>query len=197
MKTSTVGKLSRVDIAGAGVTLLLSGIFALGVLRPLFSQSAQSAATTDAAARERKHLESIQATILALSSDIDRTTTQISSHPVQLLPASSLNVRLADIASLANECKLTIKDLKPGDSSAAAHYISLPILLSGNGNYCDVAAMIHLLHHRLPDVEISAFRFTSNADQTRLGCNFDLELSWRASLESPGTAIQQSTADVR
>jgi Tfp pilus assembly protein PilO len=197
MKAIDPRKISSTDLAGVAVSLMLSAVFALGVLHPLHDKGLRSAAATDAAARERQHVANLQATIQALSTDLDRRTTQVSSNPFRLLPASGLNTRLADVASLANACRLTIKDLKPGDAIPTAHGISLPIQMTGSGNYCDLARLIHLLHQQLPDLEVNTFRLTANADEPRANCNFDLELQWRASAEPPMQANPQSTADLR
>jgi Tfp pilus assembly protein PilO len=197
MNISKLRRLSMIDLGGAGIALLLTAIFGFGVLQPIHNRAMQLAAGTDAAVRERQHLASLQASIQSLSTELEQMNSRSATNPIRLLSSSNLNARLADIARLSSEWHLTVKDLKPGEGANAAHYINVPVLMTGSGNYCDCARMIHALHERLPDVDINAFRLTGSSDQPKNNCSFELNLNWRAALEKPANPLSQRTADLR
>jgi hypothetical protein len=197
MKIFNFPTISSIDLAGGGVAILLTAAFGLGVLQPFHNKTKQAAANTEAVARDREHLATLQATIQTMYADVAQINSKMSGSRVRLLSLSKLNTRLAEVASLAHDCNLSIQDLKPGESAVTAHYISAPILMTGSGNYCDAAGMIHLLHERLPDMDVKTFRLIGNLDEPKFNCNFELQLEWRAALELLSGPALQRTADLR
>jgi hypothetical protein len=100
--------------------------------------------------------------------------------PLRLQPVSAVNQRLALITELASEQKLKLNEIQPGKAVHGNHYDTVPILITGSGNYRTVAAFLHRLHTTFPDTGVSAFSLSGSPATPDAAATFRFSLAWYA-----------------
>ncbi len=189
----------RVDALGSLAAIALTaGAAALAIgPRILFPAPSRAQQQTELNARLKRSLDIDRQTDLA-----QRTLTDLKSQEttaVTLKPASTMNQRLGDIATLAEPLGISITKLIPGPASAAppppapapsAGSPAAPplttivaIKLTGTGTYPAISGFLHALHDEFRDTALSSLKLSTNLEphqSENLSATFSIDLAWYA-----------------
>lgn len=169
---------SPVRVYAVGVLVcagLTAGAYVLGVEPALARQAEQESLLAD--------LDTRQARIAALNGSAERARRDLAAArqamadlPLHLLPADRINQRLAQLTDLAGEVALTLHEVRPGSTAAAADYQTVSIHVAGVGTYPACAAFLHRLHRDFPDTAVQSF--TTAGTGTDGTAEFRFDLTW-------------------
>lgn len=183
--------ISPVDLVGIGLFGLLTLAFVFGLVAPLGVRESLYAARVQAAAEEAQRTTALAGDIRSVNEQINGLRSRIAASPLTIRPPDALNERLAGLVALADECGLSVQDLKPGDGVRVRRYYVLPVHLAGQGRYPDTTRFLRLLHERLPDVGLRSFKLSATPDA---GARCELDLRWYASPPAVTPAKAESAA---
>jgi len=118
----------------------------------------------------------------AIKQELARAQQAVASGSFQLRPVKRLNRYLALLTQLAAKSKLTLHEIQPGKATRGEHYWSVPVVMSGTGQYQTCALFLHGLNQSLPDTRLSSFKLTAvPVAKGQTGANFRFGLVWHAS----------------
>ena len=187
-------KAVGVDAIGIAVLALLTAVFAFGLVAPLALRGRIAAARAEATVRQKQRLGGLTNQVHAAATSRDAARARLAASPLRLDPVGAMNRRLADVVSLAGACGVTVVDLKPGDPVKGHRCVTVPVRLTGRGNYRDVVAMLRRLQDALSDVHVTAFHLVGSPDDSSGVSSCVLDLRWRASAADGGGASVASVA---
>ena len=190
----------RVDALGIIATIALTaGAAALAIgPRLLFPAPSHTQQQADLNARLNRSLDSDRQADLAQRTLADLKSQEITA--VTLKPASTMNQRLGDIATLAEPLGISITKLIPGPAlaappaPAAAPSAGAPatppplttivsIKLAGTGTYPAISGFLHALHDEFRDTALSSLKLSTNLEphqSENLSATFSIDLAWYA-----------------
>jgi len=174
--------LWTIDACGAGVCLLATlGAWGLLIRPAVIDASGAEARAADAAAAVQRAVD-IEADLARAQAALAQVQEEIRSSPVVLEPADRVNHRVSQVTALADEAGLELDRIQPGDAIDGARWRIVPVLVTGVGPLTHVAAFMHVLHERLPDVGIDRFSVSTEGESTDgpTSVRFEFGLSWFA-----------------
>ena len=153
---------------------LLSAGYAMGVM-PMMSSS-ESPADRGVSVREAQQQAGLQEAVAQrLQAEVEASDQTLASKPMQLLQASLINRRVAELSGLAYDHGLTLTSSQPGDETVLTYYAFVPIVIGGEGRLGDFVRFLGALHSRFPDMGVQAFDVTRDPLG---GGRFSLALNW-------------------
>jgi len=179
---STRSRLT-IDVAGAGVCLAATVAFYFIGLSPLLA-ARQNAENYEAKlAAERAAAADLSRELANDHGLLREVQRELADSPLQLAPASDVNARIARVADLARACGLKLDVVLPGLPVKAKRFETVPIHLSGTGNYRTCVAMLHRLRQKFPDTTVTSLNLTSDPGDPKAVARFSIDLLWHASPE--------------
>lgn len=174
----------RIYAAGAAVcAAMTAGVYLFGV-RPA-ARKHEEAQSRHQELNDRKRqaaalvgqLTSSRAQLAAVNQALVRQT-------LQLQPSNTLNHRISRLNELAEASGLTIDEIRSGQPEDGPDYLTLPILIAGNGTYPACARFLHKLRVTFPDMAVRSFETTNNsASPDSPAATFQFDLAWHAAKE--------------
>jgi Tfp pilus assembly protein PilO len=152
----------------------------LGAVRPLMGRHATATARQADLDAANSRLRQMEADAAVLRSKLESVRQALARNPLHLEPASAVNRRLAEISSLAGENGLKVNEIAPGQTEIGAYYNTIPIYLSGSGNYRTCTVFLHELRKQLPDMGISSLELTGVTGREGSVGLFRFALLWQA-----------------
>ena len=173
--------LDAVKTYGLGLVLCVAlsiGAYFFGIKPATGRSQRQQEQQFDLRERRGKSAE-LSASLAAMHRQIDTTKESLEKLPLRLEPASQINQRLARITDLANACKLTITEIRPGLVTDAVEFQTVPIQIIGTGTYPACAAFLHKLHANFPDTAVRSLETANNNPSPASTAGvYRLELLW-------------------
>jgi len=174
----------QIDLMGLLVCLAVTAMVAYFGFLPAHNQRKAMIAEKEVLRRQRD--KSTQAALHL--SDIRRRFHDLhrkaASHPLQLKPLSYLNQRLSDITAMAISDGLEIDKIEPGNSYAGDFYVTVPLRMSGRGDFQSTVDFLHRLHLSVPDIAILALNLSASPRSATTGSAFHFDLVWHAAPQS-------------
>lgn len=172
--------LARIDAAGVAMCLALVAVWYTLSLEPLRQARAERNAL-DAELQPRL----AKAGALKMQSQSQQNTLaavgdQIAQGELQLRNIDQINQRLADITAAAGDFHLRLEEVRPGTPVAMQWFITMPIKLTGTGEYPDLGTFLHALPTRFPDVAVVGFEVRGEPEAHEKKPRFVLNLVWYA-----------------
>ena len=167
----------HVEIMGVG----LFGLFSLAaffiVVRPISHAAIARDAAQSELADQRTLAAQIEDVCKQLKREVGLVQQARETSWVHLEPVKLLNARMAQIINVAVAQNLVIDESRSRDVESGEQFQTIPINVSGTGNYSDCAAFLHELHERLHDVRVTAFELSDNPSSP---AQFQFDLVWYA-----------------
>lgn len=188
--------LLAADAAGVAAIVTLAAVWWVFGYRPLETAHADRQAQVrevQAAANERESLES---SVAAAKARVERLRERIRAESIQLGKLEDLNARNNALARLAEESRLRLDTIRPGDVVPGVRYTGVPIRLLGTGTYAECVEFLERLRRVFPDVGVNAFDLRSVPGG---GASFVFDLVWftaPTARPSPSAQISSSGAGV-
>jgi len=179
MNSKTVFNLRwwRIDAAGLGACALITGLAYLAVVRPVWLAQAESDRLVPILSRKQEDLRSARAALAKLREDLEDTRAQVQDLPLRLESSTQVNSRLARLADLASRSGLELHQMLPDQTHTGARYDTVPIKLSGAGDYRKVTRFMRDVHEQFADIAIVGFDLSAGrAGQGQ--ARFDIGLAW-------------------
>ena len=181
----TSGNLTRwqwyTDAAGCvfciGVTLVF---YVLGI-SPLqrkhtdqASRYASLSAQQGIATKLAEELEEAKSSLVEANKTLDES-------PFQLVSSSSVNSRIARMTELASKCGLKLDQIRPGTPAVGSRYETIPIYLTGSGNYHTCVLLLYRLRQAFPDTTVTSLELSRDEGAIQAGASFSISLLWYTS----------------
>jgi len=186
-KRTIFSKIWHVDAAGMGVCLvMIFGAYWVGVA-PVLDQAEAVTSQKLQLTEDIQQASRLTASRGLLTQQLADAQKAVESGAFQLRSVKRLNQYLARLTKLATLSKLTLQEIQPGKAVRDEHYWSVPVLMSGTGNYRTCALFLHSLHHALPDTRLNSFQLKawSGKDRSPLA-KFRFGLVWHAAPDQDG-----------
>ncbi|QYU70895.1 aldehyde dehydrogenase family protein [Leptolyngbya sp. 15MV] len=138
--------------------------------------------------------ESLESSVAAAKARVERLRERIRAESIQLGKLEDLNARNNALARLAEESRLRLDTIRPGDAVPGVRYTGVPIRLLGTGTYAECVEFLERLRRVFPDVGVNAFDLRSVPGG---GATFVFDLVWftaPTARPSPSAQISSSGA---
>ena len=179
---STRARLT-IDVAGAGVCLAASAAFYFFGLGPMLSQRKDAENHEAKVAAQRATAADLSRNLASDYGLLRDTQRELAESPLQLAPASNVNARIAMVADLAKACGLKLDIVLPGLPAKGKRFETVPIHLTGTGNYRTCVTMLHRLRQKFPDTTVTSLNLSSDPADPKAVARFSIDLLWHAAPE--------------
>jgi|GEM_PF-3590064 len=168
----------RVDLVGAACAVfILFGAFWVGV-RPMLHSWDDVKRLTGQVMGSRAQLESVQLEHRALQRSIGIAETGLSSLALELDSSDQLASRQEGIGSVLRAAGVKVEQLTVGAVQPGELLDVVPLRISGTGPSPKVAAAMHQLRERFPDLAVTSFRINSGGKAGSQQVSFGFDLAW-------------------
>jgi len=169
-----------IDATAVGFCLALTAVVYILGVHPVISSKADIVRRERELNDSRQQAEALAATLTTMRRELAAVEQALADSPLRLQPVSAVNQRLALITELASDQQLKLNEIQPGKSTHGSHYDTVPIVITGSGNYRTIAAFLHRLHRTFPDTGVAAFSLTGSPATPDAPAGFRFNLSWYA-----------------
>lgn len=170
----------KIDAAGLGVCLALTLVVYVMGVQPLIARKAEVVQRQRELDDRRQKADDLASTLTNLRRELALAEQSLAKSRLQLYPVSAVNQRLAMITDLASDHHLKLNEIMPGKPTNGTHYDTVPILITGSGNYGTIAAFLHRMHTTFPDTGVAAFSLAGNPAEPGAPATFQFSLAWYA-----------------
>lgn len=158
-------RMLTVDGAGLIASVALVAAAYLAGVEPVINAHADVEQQRRLIEEQSRNAEDAERLLAAERAKLLELQRQLAATSVKLDPPSDINRRLAIISDLADRHGLSIQALDPGAPAAdpaIGKFALVPIRLSGEGTFPDVARFLHeLLSDQFADVEVRALNISA------------------------------------
>lgn len=169
---------TRVDAVGTACALfILFGAFWVGV-RPMLHSWDDVKRLTGQVVGSRSQLEAVQAEHRGLQRSIGVAETGLRSLALELDSSDQLASRQEGIGSVLREAGVTVEQFTVGAVQPGELLDVVPLRISGSGPSPRVAAAMHQLRERFPDLAVTSFRINSGGKAGSQRVTFGFDLAW-------------------
>jgi len=177
-----------IDISGAALCLVATGMFYVIALGPILDELKQAAASRAELDAQRAASQSLTRTLARDQAAYRAAQHELAQSPLQLAPVTDINKRLLDVTALARDCGLKLDIVLPGTATTGQRYETVPIHLSGTGNYGTCVDLLHKLRQKFPDTTVASLDLSADPADTKAAARFTIDLLWHAAstTASPG-----------
>jgi len=127
--------------------------------------------------QKREALRAARTSLAESRDDLEGTRSQLQDLPLRLESSTQVNSRLARLAELASKAGLELHQMLPDQTRTGTRYDTVPIKLSGAGDYHTVALFMRDVHENFADIAIVGFNLSAG-DAARGRAQFDIGLAW-------------------
>jgi Tfp pilus assembly protein PilO len=185
MAEGTSNPLRTIDAAGLAVCVALTvGAYFVAV-QPMLDRRSEIDTQRAQVDAERQAAALTAAKLAELRQHAARVEQAVASNPLRLQPMTQLNTWLAMIADLATKTGVQLDQLEPGAPVRAEHYVTVPIRLSGRGDYAASTRFLHQLHEAMPDTAVESMELAGHPRTPDQPATFRFSLLWHASPAEP------------
>jgi len=175
--------------AGLVACLAVTAMAWLLAISPSLDQLHQRAHRLQELSERRQKSAKLTASLGALRRKQAGTVQAINQLDLRLDSANNANARMAAMTRLANDCQLTVDEVKPGQTLAFGQYQTLAMTLSGTGTYPAIARLLHRMHQEMRDTALESMDLSpENGSAANSGVRFRLDFVWYAAPESARNA---------
>jgi Tfp pilus assembly protein PilO len=159
----------RLDVAWAGVCVLVTLVAYLAGIEPALDQRAQRRDRTNQIQAQETRYAELATSLRVTREALAGVEKQLMSSSVRLEAASQVNGRVAQLTDLVGACGMTIDEIEPGTvmpSLPGAQFDILPITLKGVGTFPTCSAFLRRLREVFPDTSVTAFELSGRRGAT-------------------------------
>ena len=175
--------LWQIDALGAAVVCLAAGLWYFAGLQPLSDARAareeleQKVTMQQEVAQERTRLAETQ------ERQLKKIKEDIATSSINLLAVEKINSHVSELTRAAGDSGLRVDEIKPSQPVALTRFTTVPIRLSGGGDYRSVTGFFRTLRRSHRDTGITGFKLQSQGaagvpDSPEL--RFEVDLVWYA-----------------
>ncbi|MFG0243771.1 MAG: hypothetical protein ACF8R9_13375 [Phycisphaerales bacterium JB054] len=169
---------NQVDAIGAACALfILFGAFWVGV-RPMLHSWDDVKRLTGQVVGSREQLQNVQAEHRALQRSIGVAESGLRSLALELDSSDQLASRQEGIGSVLRAAGVTVEQLTVGAVQPGELLDVVPLRISGSGPSPKVAAAMHQLRERFPDLAVTSFRINASGKADSQQVTFGFDLAW-------------------
>ncbi len=180
MSTDDRNPLRRIDAAGVGVALLLTGAAYLFGVEPILAREAELRERQSEVRAARESAEAADRSLATLRNQVALAEQTVAENPLRLKPLGHLNTRLGAIALAATRHGLRVDQIEPGRPTPSTHYATVPIRVAGRSTYGGATRFLHELRTRMPDVAVANVDLAGDPRNRRSEAKFTISLMWHA-----------------
>lgn len=172
-----------IDAVGAGLCLAVTAALYFFALGPMISARRDAETYEAKVAAQRATAADLSRELASEHAVLRDVEHELAESPLQLASASDVNTRIAGMADLARECGLKLDVIVPGMPSKGKRFETVPIHLSGTGNYRTCVAMLHRLRQKFPDTTVTSVKLSADPADQQAAARFSIDLLWHAAPE--------------
>ena len=191
MNLRTTWRFKRIDLTGAAIAVLATGLFYWAAVCPVLvswdrarSQQSRLDETKHDATHMAAQLEAIKKRLAATRQALDATG-------IRLESVTAVNSRISSLTALAARNGLRVDEVHPAEPTYGRDHGSLPISISASGGFAAWAGFLRELSRSFPDTSVDSFVLSSRSDGVANSIQIHVNLTWFVS------AKPQSVAHVR
>lgn len=168
----------RIDLAGIVACLILTGATYLVGARPLLASRDERDSRNVAFANAVEQANTLIGSTRGLRTQLSTAQMALAKIQIPLQPSTSINQRIAELTSLAGECKLEMQSIQPGTVASTPRFAQIPIQVAGTGSYRTCADFLHRLREQFPDTAVRAFELSVSPGDPTAETSFNVQLTW-------------------
>ena len=169
-----------VDLTGAGICLAATLAFYFIGIQPMLHRYTDLASQESTLKAHEQIALNLGTSLKIFRKKLVVTRQTLSDSPFQLKSSADVNMRIDKITTLAKECGLKLDELRPDSPTTGPRYETVPIYLTGIGNYRTCVALLHRLRRTFPDTTITSFELAGNPSNPKAAARFRISLLWYA-----------------
>jgi Tfp pilus assembly protein PilO len=151
----------RVDIGGALACAALSLIACFLAVSPLLRQRTALAQQRQQMTDQSQQATQMRAEQRQFAAKVARIRAELATYDLHLQPAARVNQQIAQITSIAGECRLEVSDVQPLPTVHTARHAIVPIELSGTGAFRDCLRFLHRFDQLFADSGVATLELSS------------------------------------
>lgn len=153
-----------IDLGGAAATLaVLTLVVMLGVMPTIRLKNEQTERGVQLA-RFQSQSDALEAEIAALRDRIARTSADIESRKLTLLPPGQLNIRIAGIIDAASQMGLEVLSIEPGELETGEYYNKIPIELGLTSPLPQLVRYLHTMRTESADLIVQRIEIEARGE---------------------------------
>ncbi len=149
-------------MAGLAACLTVTALMYLMLIHPAMQMQEENARLAPLLSEKEGALRIARASLADLVTELEDTRAQVLELPLRLESSTQVNSRLAQLADLASEAGLELYEIQPKEIWVGERYDTVPIALSGGGDYRNVTAFMRDVHESFADIAVVGFDLTSS-----------------------------------
>lgn len=170
----------QVDVIGAACCLALTAATIPFGLMPIKHDAAEARALGADLDSGKSELDDLGRSRLSLQAQEEEARAELAGCMVQLQPLENLNARMVFLTELVDSSGLELQETELGSSIVGPRYRTVPIRISGSGDYAECTAFLHHLRKRAPDTGVAALELSGNPESDVDLASFTFDLVWYA-----------------
>lgn len=173
----------NVDLAACGVLLAIAAAAFWFGIRPVFDAEEEQRLLGEQLAASRSELESTQAEYQRVRSTIEAARERLQRSAVVLHQADELMARQEQVSRTLVEGGLRLEQLVVGTAVPGELLDTIPLHITGSGDFPDAVAIMHELRARFPDMAITSFQLAGGGaaagrSEKAATVRFVLDIAW-------------------
>ena len=178
--TTSKSRYGYIHAIGGGCCLALTVAGYLLVARPVIQMQIEQASLRAELLGHQQKLAELDRAERVLKQKRHRIEQELAHDRLSLQGVGHLNRRLALIVDSAVASDIVLDETRSGTITAGQMYQTVPISLTGTGNYPGFAAYLRRLHERLPDTCVVSFSLSGSPGSEDAPSRFRYDLLWYA-----------------
>jgi len=175
-----------IDIAGTAFCVAATAVFYVLALGPMLVQENQADTFREKVNAQRAIARGLTQTLAKGKTALRQAKRELAESPLHLAPVTAVNTRILAVTTLARECGLKLDVVLPGATSRGLRYETVPIHLSGTGNYRTCVDLLHRLRLKFPDTTVSSLDLGADPADPKAVARFSIDLMWHAASKAGG-----------
>lgn len=167
----------RLDAAALLACALVTLLMYVVLIRPVVNAQNEYARLLPERSEKEQTLRTAQASLNTMREQLESAREQVEQLPLRLESSAQVNTRLARLAEMAAEAGLELHEMRPSEVWAGDRYDTVPIVLSGSGNYRNVTTFMRNVHEQFADTAVVGFDLSSGG-ATKGQATFGVGLAW-------------------
>ncbi|MCC7390270.1 MAG: hypothetical protein IT431_16060 [Phycisphaerales bacterium] len=188
---ATTRRFGHGDVDGAaclGAALIAGAAFWFGIW-PVLHAEREAGRLTDQMSNSQTQLDATQTQYRELREAITGSLDRLEDIEIVLNTPDQLAARQADIGRVFAEFGLTVDQLNVGEIRQGKLLDTIPLRLSGTGDFPDLVRTMHEMRTVFPDMAVTAFQIGASGNAGQAGeptIAFSLGLDWYVAGEGAG-----------
>lgn len=178
----------KVDAAGFLLLALFTLVGYLAGLQPFLGAKADRARHDKALREAQVDRDDAKAENDRFSHMLSAVRDSTRSEEIVLEPFAQRHVRVGAVAQLAADSNVELDQITPQDAEAiqgVSSVVRVPIVLSGNGSYAEIAAFLRGLHAQFLDTSVETVHLLAVPGSNGSTSGFSVSLIWYARPDIP------------